>query len=995
MADVTGPVGWSVLARLDRLDPPLAAPVSSGMTSFRSYLRRHHVGLLALLLILSGGVSYAAGARPKNSVKSAQIKNNAVKGRRPEGLLDHRGATVARTASSRARTWATARSGVAPGPGSVDEVDVVYISSSDGTVTLFDEAVHRDDHLRRSRARRTTPSTPSRRPDFRRPGPARTGSSCSTRPARPWTPPAPRCRDGLPPNNTGMPTGAPAWGCRSASATSCSRSPRTKDVYADITISYCRAGRGLHRQPAGCRCHSIGQAWQTERGLHRRRVSPPRKAWLTGRSSAVHRPSLRSDTCQTLPRPASPPTSVRSSSGSRPPTTSATSPGSDEAYVAADGVLLRRGVASPVQRAAAQRRGRALGLLARRDRGLRPAARPRGRGAPRRTRPRRRAGSTSRSRASRWTPSSNLETRAAATEVMHEVYRSFVDKPGARAAFSELLTRIADHDGAAPLPLHRRQGPHRLGVRAAAARRRRRRRDDPGRLPAHQRLLLRHPREVPRPGRGAPRRRQGRRLRAGHGRRRRLPADGLRHRRPRRTAAWTPTCATASGSTTRRWPDCRASCAHDRRATGRSRGVRSASSWPSRPPSCWRWRRSTDRTATSSTSSRPAAARLGLPGPAVVHAVPRAARDRGRAAPPRGAAAAGAPGGGRDRAARRAVRAAARRGARRPGAHRGRGGRLGASTMALGHRLSTATFDTLAWTAVLVLATQAVLDHRPRLWLVGRRRRRVRPQQQARGRVPAARRSSVACPLDPELRPELRTPWPWLAGCIAALMWVPEPGLAGPPRLAGLRPVRRHRRRVRRPRRPARAASAEAAIMFSPLIFVRLGRRAGAAAPAARVAPRPACRPLVFLVVTLVFLVTGGKGYYLAGAIVPLVAAGCTWVARSRGTRAGRGRRRARAVGRRRLAGAGAGAARRRRTPTRSTATIDDDQPETIGWPTYAAQVRDVVARPPRGAGRLHRQLRRGRRLRVVRRRGRGLQRPQRLALLGTGRTTRRPVVVV
>jgi len=43
---------------------------------------------------------------------------------------------------------------------------------------------------------------------------------------------------------------------------------------------------------------------------------------------------------------------------------------------------------------------------------------------------------------------SNLETRDAATEVMHDVYRSFVDQPGARAAFSELLHRIADHDGA-------------------------------------------------------------------------------------------------------------------------------------------------------------------------------------------------------------------------------------------------------------------------------------------------------------------------------------------------------------------------------------------------------------------------------------------------------------------------------------------------------------------------------------------------------------------
>jgi protein-tyrosine phosphatase len=43
---------------------------------------------------------------------------------------------------------------------------------------------------------------------------------------------------------------------------------------------------------------------------------------------------------------------------------------------------------------------------------------------------------------------SDLKTREAGTEVMHEVYRSFVNKPGARDAFSELLTLIADNDGA-------------------------------------------------------------------------------------------------------------------------------------------------------------------------------------------------------------------------------------------------------------------------------------------------------------------------------------------------------------------------------------------------------------------------------------------------------------------------------------------------------------------------------------------------------------------
>jgi 4-amino-4-deoxy-L-arabinose transferase-like glycosyltransferase len=111
----------------------------------------------------------------------------------------------------------------------------------------------------------------------------------------------------------------------------------------------------------------------------------------------------------------------------------------------------------------------------------------------------------------------------------------------------------------------------------------------------------------------------------------------------------------------------------------------------------------------------------------------------------------------------------------------GRGGQVltavvvatSAVTMAMGHRLTTANVDTLAWTAVLVLATQAVTDERPRLWLVA-------------GVVAGVGLNNkhavvfllfgilVACALDRELRPSLRTPWPWLAGLVALLMWVPN-----------------------------------------------------------------------------------------------------------------------------------------------------------------------------------------------------------------------------
>jgi 4-amino-4-deoxy-L-arabinose transferase-like glycosyltransferase len=267
-----------------------------------------------------------------------------------------------------------------------------------------------------------------------------------------------------------------------------------------------------------------------------------------------------------------------------------------------------------------------------------------------------------------------------------------------------------------------------------------------------------------------------------------------------------------------------------------------------------------------------------------------------------------------------------------------------AVTMAMGHRLTTATFDTLAWAAVLVLVTQAVVDRRPRLWLLagvvaglGLNNKHA-PVFLVCGIL-------VACALDRELRPSLRTPWPWLAGVIAALMWLPNllwqadhdwpvfdlsadiadeyGGLLGRLELVG-----------------------QAAIMFSPLVFfvwlaglVRLLR-----APEWRRARLPA---VVFLVVTAVFLVTGGKGYYLAGAIVPLVAAGCTWIAQRRTT------------GRVVLVGAvlalSAAVAWPALVPVLPVSTyadsffhtLDDDQPETIGWEEYAAQVRAVVDHLP------------------------------------------------
>lgn len=270
-----------------------------------------------------------------------------------------------------------------------------------------------------------------------------------------------------------------------------------------------------------------------------------------------------------------------------------------------------------------------------------------------------------------------------------------------------------------------------------------------------------------------------------------------------------------------------------------------------------------------------------------------------------------------------------------------------AVTMTIGHRLSTATFDTLAWTAVLVLATQALVDARPRLWLPA-------------GLVAGVGLNNkhavvflllgilVALAVDRRSRATLRTPWPWVAGVCAALLWVPNlvwqwrhdwpaldlsadiadeyGGLSGRIGLLG-----------------------EALIMFSPFLgvlwvigTVQLLRR-----PEWAAARLPA---YVLLVVTAVFLVTGGKGYYLAGAIVPVLAAGCTWLAtRWSGRRLG-------------LAGAGlalsAVVAWPALVPVLPVQTfadsfyteLNDDQVETIGWPSYATVVREVVAAQPNEA---------------------------------------------
>ncbi|HYF72886.1 MAG TPA: glycosyltransferase family 39 protein [Nocardioides sp.] len=258
----------------------------------------------------------------------------------------------------------------------------------------------------------------------------------------------------------------------------------------------------------------------------------------------------------------------------------------------------------------------------------------------------------------------------------------------------------------------------------------------------------------------------------------------------------------------------------------------------------------------------------------------------------------------------------------------------------LGHLLSTATFDLLFWTAVLVVVAQALVEDRPRLWVLAG----------AIAGVGLNNKHAVAfcllgvlvgVALVREARPVLRTPWPWLGGLVALVMWLPN-----------LVWQARHDW-------PVFDLSAdiaeeyggvggrvdlvlEALLIYSPLIavvwvlgLVQLLRRA-AWAPA---------RPLAiaFLVVLAVFLVTGGKGYYLAGLVPPLVAAGATHLAERWPVR--------RVVAAGAVLVASAAVAYPAVLPVLPASTfaaspyaeLNDVQLETIGWEEYTDQVRALV----------------------------------------------------
>ncbi len=183
--------------------------------------------------------------------------------------------------------------------------------------------------------------------------------------------------------------------------------------------------------------------------------------------------------------------------------------------------------------------------------------------------------------------------------------------------------------------------------------------------------------------------------------------------------------------------------------------------------------------------------------------------------------------------------------------------------MTLGHRLSTATFDTLAWTAVLLVVGYALLDDRPRLWLLAGVLAGLGLNNKT-AVVVLLFALLVGVLVVPGCRNQLRTAYPWLGGLIAALLWLPNLVWQlrnGWPVLALGADISEEFGGVA----GRLGLLAQALAMFSPVIavvwiygLVQLFRE-------------PAwskLRPIgvAFLVSTVVFLIAGGKGYYSGGS---------------------------------------------------------------------------------------------------------------------------------
>ena len=265
----------------------------------------------------------------------------------------------------------------------------------------------------------------------------------------------------------------------------------------------------------------------------------------------------------------------------------------------------------------------------------------------------------------------------------------------------------------------------------------------------------------------------------------------------------------------------------------------------------------------------------------------------------------------------------------------------GVVTVFAGHILSTATIDTLFWVAISYATLWTLRRDRPRGWLVVGVLAGLALEDKnlvaflLLGIV-------VGVALTPAARHHLRSPWVWGGVAIALLLWVPNllwQAQHGWPQLA-----------------LAADIHDEYGVLGERLNFIALLIVQFSPVTAAvwvyglvrlfRVPALVRARPLAwaFVVMFVVFFLTGGKAYYLVGAVPVLVAAGACGLAERFSARWLVAAGAVLALSGMVVWPAGLPILSERAFGQSFFADINEDQAEMIGWPAFVATVRSAAA---------------------------------------------------
>jgi hypothetical protein len=260
----------------------------------------------------------------------------------------------------------------------------------------------------------------------------------------------------------------------------------------------------------------------------------------------------------------------------------------------------------------------------------------------------------------------------------------------------------------------------------------------------------------------------------------------------------------------------------------------------------------------------------------------------------------------------------------------------------VGHLLSTTTPDLLAWTALSWLLVRALRDGGP-VWLAAGAVAGIALQNKVQ---PVFLLAAVVLGIGAVgPRPALRSPWPWLGGGLALVVWAPNlvwQAVNGWPQLELAEAIA-----------AGSSGTSEPWYLFLPfqLVLVSPLLLPVWLTGLWRLARDPALHPwrsfaVAYVALAVLFLLTGGKPYYLAGLYPALLAAGAgpvvDWVRR------GTGRLRAGLVTAALVlslavsATLGLPVVPVERLADTPVPDVNYDAGETVGWPAFASAVRRV-----------------------------------------------------